>query len=342
MLNRQRSGSPHARTGGQVVVETLEAFGVDVVFGIPGVHNLSIYEALRGSDSIRHILARHEQGIGFMADGYARTTGRVGVGIAISGPGVTNVLTPLAGAYAESSPILIIATGLDVDGEPQSHGILHELKNQFEMAAATAGWARRVDDPDDISQAVADALEALEHGRPRGAYLQVSLSALNSVTSAPVVGRREIGRPVPDAGALQRAGELLGGSARPLIMAGSGVDWARAAHELEELAGKLGAPVILGPKSSDLLPSGHPLRYSLPRFHQNPEIENIIAQADVILAVGTKLGEERMSRAAHDIRGDLIRVDIDPDEVTRRYEPTVPVLADAKDALTHFTQMSAP
>ena len=321
------------RTGGAAIIETLTAFGVDTVFGIPGVHNLTIYEALRQSDDIRHVLTRHEQGVGFMADGYSRISGKVGVGVIISGPGVTNALTPLAGAFAESSAVLIIATGLDFDGDPMSHGTLHEVRNQFEMAAATAGWAKRVDHADDVAIAVAEALTHLSTERPRGAYLQISLSAMDSLTSAPVPAPNFAPAPAADVADIREAIELLSKAGRPLIMAGSGVVASRGADELITLAESLGAPVILGPKSNDLLATGHPLRYTLPRFHQNRDIEAVISAADVILAVGTKLGEERTSRGAHDLAGKLIRIDLDPRELQNRYPADLAICADAREAL---------
>lgn len=322
------------RTGGAAIIETLTAFGVDTVFGIPGVHNLTIYEALRQSNDIRHVLNRHEQGVGFMADGYSRVTGKVGVGVIISGPGVTNALTPLAGAFAESSAVLIIATGLDFDGDPMTHGTLHEVRNQFEMASATAGWAKRVDNPDDVATAVAAALTHLSTERPRGAYLQISLNAMDSLTSAPVPIPNMAPARAADAANLRQAAEMLGGAERPLIMAGSGVVAARGAAELIALAERLGAPVILGPKSNDLLATGHPLRYTLPRFHQNADIEAVISDADVVLAIGTKLGEERTSRSTHTLTSKLIRIDLDAGELQNRYPADLGICADAREALS--------
>src|ERR1700694_1674151 len=132
-------------TGGQAVIETLNAFGVDTIFGIPGVHTLPIYDAMLDTPGLRHILARHEQGAGFMADGYARISGKVGVVSVITGPGVTNVATPVADAYADAVPLLVIASSLPRASRGRRRGELHETKNQFGVMDALAGWTRAVE-----------------------------------------------------------------------------------------------------------------------------------------------------------------------------------------------------
>src|SRR5919205_2852306 len=150
---------------GEALVSLLEAYGVDTVFGIPGVHNVEMYRALPRS-GIRHVLTRHEQGAGFMADGYARVTGRVGVVCTITGPGVTNVATPVANAYADSVPVLVISTGLPRASTGRPRGELHELKDQIGVMEALAGWTRAAAGVDEIPDALRDAFRELRAGRP--------------------------------------------------------------------------------------------------------------------------------------------------------------------------------
>src|SRR4051794_14195172 len=159
--------------GGAAVVRSLEAHGVDAVFGIPGVHNLEIYDALYDAPGIRNILARHEQGAGFMADGYARATGKPGVALIVTGPGVTNVATPVGEAFADSSRLLVIATNLERRYLDSLQGNLHEITDQMGIMRPLVKWARRVMHPDEIAEAVAEAFYQLQTGRPRPVYLEL-------------------------------------------------------------------------------------------------------------------------------------------------------------------------
>ena len=159
---------PHL-TGGQAVVTALRAHGVDTIFGIPGVHTLPLYDAMLDEPGLRHVLARHEQGAGFMADGYARVAGKEGVVSVITGPGVTNVATPVADAYADAVPLLVIASSLPRASRGRRRGELHETKNQFGVMDALAGWTRAVEYAEEIPDAIRDAFRAMRMGCPRGA-----------------------------------------------------------------------------------------------------------------------------------------------------------------------------
>src|SRR5438045_6832595 len=132
-------------TGAQAIIATLQAYGVDTLFGIPGVHTLPLYDVLHSKPELRHILARHEQGAGFMAEGYARASGRVGVALTITGPGVTNIATPVASAYSDSIPLLVISSSLPRASTGRARGELHEIKNQLGVMEALAGWTRAVE-----------------------------------------------------------------------------------------------------------------------------------------------------------------------------------------------------
>src|SRR5579863_4767166 len=165
-------------TGGQAVVAALRAHGVDTIFGIPGVHTLPLYDAMLDEPGLRHVLARHEQGAGFMADGYARVSGKEGVVSVITGPGVTNIATPVADAYADSVPLLVIASSLPRASRGRRRGELHEVKNQYGVMDSLAGWSRAVEHIEEIPDAIRDAFRALRLGRPRGAYVEIPLDLL--------------------------------------------------------------------------------------------------------------------------------------------------------------------
>jgi thiamine pyrophosphate-dependent acetolactate synthase large subunit-like protein len=320
-------------TGAQAVIATLRAHGIDTIFGIPGVHTLPIYDAILEEPGMRHILARHEQGAGFMADGYARASGQPGVVCTITGPGLTNVATPVASAYADSIPLLVISTSLPRSSTGRRRGELHELKDQPGVMEALAGWTRAVECVEEVPEALRDAFRSMRVGRPRAAYLQIPLDLLqieaeiDTLTPAPVT-------PVPPSAAdIAAAVRLLREAKRPLIVAGAGVTAARANRQLALLAELLEAPVLLGAKSHDVLPNDHPLviatsGYALPR-----EVRAIASDSDVALVVGSKLGATRTADGRLRLPSTLIQIDIDPAEIGRNYPVTVGVVAGAGLAL---------
>jgi len=320
-------------TGAQAVIATLRAHGVDTIFGIPGVHTLSLYDAMRDETGLRHILARHEQGAGFMADGYARLSGHIGVACTITGPGVTNIATPIANAYADSIPLLVISSSLARSSKGRPQGKLHEVKDQLGMMEALAGWTRAIEFVEEIPTALRDAFYVMRSGRPRAAYLQIPLDLL------PVEADIEI--PTPALAAPARPSEkdiaavahLLRESQRPLIVAGAGVTSAGANKQLAHLAELLQAPVLLGSKSHDVLPTDHPLviattNYTLPR-----ELYALVKEADVALVVGSKLGAVRTGNGSLPLPTTLAQIDIDPAEIGRNYPTAMSVVADARLAL---------
>jgi len=312
--------------GARAVLATLERHGVDTVFGIPGVHTLPLYDALHGG-GIRHVLARHEQGAGYMAYGYARATGKVGVALVISGPGATNIATPMANAYSDSVPVLTIATTLPRDHDGRERGALHELKDQFASMSALVGWARRVSDAAELPGAVAEAFAALTARRPRGAYLEIPLDLLTEPVPGGAADPLPVARPVPAAEDVRRAAELLGGAGRPMIIAGAGVT--DAGTQLRVLAERLGAPVLLRPGSKGVLPDDHPLVLATRVSIVPDAFRELIGGCDVALIIGTKLGDERTAVGTMPLPETRVRVDLDPAELTRRWPVELGVHADA-------------
>ena len=314
--------------GARALVATLERHGVGTVFGIPGVHTLPLYDALRDS-GVRHVLARHEQGAGYMAYGYARATGRVGVATVITGPGVTNIATPMANAYSDSVPVLTIATTLPRDHGGRERGALHEVKDQFAAMDALVGWARRVSGADELPRALADAFAALTARRPRGAYLEIPLDLLTEPAPSGPADPLPVTRAAPAEADVARAAGLLAGAARPLIVAGAGVTAAGGCDELRTLAERLGAPVLLGPGSKGVLPDDHPLALATRVSLVPDSLRELIGGCDVALIIGTKLGDERTAVGALPLPATRVRVDLDPAEITRGFPVDLGIHADA-------------
>jgi thiamine pyrophosphate-dependent acetolactate synthase large subunit-like protein len=336
MLNTVEEHSPvnnrQHRTGAQALVATLRTHHVDTIFGIPGVHTLPIYDAIRQESGLRHILARHEQGAGFMAEGYARIKGQVGLVCTITGPGVTNVSTAAANAYADSTPLLIISSTLPTTSRGKARGELHEIKHQLGVMESLVGWTRAINTVDEIPCAIYDAFLALNTGRPRGAYLQIPLDLLEQTTAVDIPDPAPIQYPQPDLEAIGKAVHLLRAAERPVIIAGAGVTASGANIHLQQLAELLQAPVILGSKSHDVLPTEHPLvlttNDALPT-----ELRTLTGSSDLVLVVGSKLGAERTDGGRLPLPTQCIHIDIDPTEINHNYPATVGIVSDARLAL---------
>ncbi len=319
-------------TGAQVIIKTLRSFHSESIFGIPGVHTLALYDAMRDEAGLRHILARHEQGAGFMAEGYARIQGRPGVVCTITGPGATNVATPVASAYADSIPLLVISSSLPTSSNGRARGELHEIKDQLALMEALAGWTREVKYVEEIPDALSDAFRAMKLGRPRGAYLQVPFDILEAQAEVEIPEEPLVEPPRPTEAAITAAAQLLRDASRPVIIAGEGVTAAHANDLLCRLAERLDAPVLLGSKSHDVLPSDHPLVITATGYISSDLLE-LMEQSDVALVVGSKLGLERTGEGRLPIPSKLIHIDLDPAEIGCNYPATVHVVGDALAAL---------
>ncbi|WP_373504209.1 thiamine pyrophosphate-binding protein, partial [Aestuariivirga sp.] len=182
---------------GEALVGLLEDYGVDTIFGIPGVHNIEMYRALPRSQ-IRHVLVRHEQGAGFMADGYSRATGKPGVCFTITGPGVLNILMPMGQAWSDSIPMLVIATALDMRDSAQGRGRLHEMLDQRGAAATVTTHHMRAYTPKDVRDAIAHAFAIFASQRPRPVYIEVPLDILKEAAGDGWTARALPGLPFPD------------------------------------------------------------------------------------------------------------------------------------------------
>jgi acetolactate synthase-1/2/3 large subunit len=322
------------RTGGEWVVEVLRAEGVRHVFGLPGVHNLAIYDALLRQHDIAHILSRHEQGSGFMADGYARASGRPGVVVVTTGPGATNVLTPLVEAFASSQPILVLMSDIPVALIGKGLGALHEVPNQIDCFKPVSRWAETISEGRDIPAAVEHAFHLFRTARPG----PISLSLPTDLLVGKSEGRREsfhAGRPACDAQLMEDAARRLRAAKRPLIVAGGGVIAAGASGELAALAHRLGAPVITSVMSRGAIPETDPLWVGvLPNYRST---QAALESADVILAVGCRFAHRStkglLLKLDFKPEQALIHIDIDPAVIGLMHEPAVGIVGDARDGL---------
>ncbi|ADR61745.1 hypothetical protein RPPX_14680 [Pseudomonas putida S12] len=316
-------------TCGEVLVKLLEGYGVDHVFGIPGVHTVELYRGLAGS-SIRHITPRHEQGAGFMADGYARTRGKPGVCFIITGPGMTNITTAMGQAYADSIPMLVISSVQSRDQLGGGRGKLHELPNQAALVSGVAAFSHTLMSAADLPQVLARAFAVFDSARPRPVHIEIPLDVLVEpadflLPGRPVRGSRAGAAPQ----AVAQMAERLASARRPLILAGGGALAAGAA--LARLAEHLQAPVALTINAKGLLPASHPLQIG--STQSLPATRALVAEADVVLAIGTELAETDYDvtfKGGFEIPGRLLRIDIDPDQTVRNYLPELALVADAK------------
>ena len=314
-------------TAGAVAVRSLEAHGVELVFGIPGTHNLPLYEAL-GDSGIRHVTPRHEQGAGYAADGYARASGRPGVVVVTTGPAVLNAATAAAQAWSDSVPLLVLAPGMPRGHPTASTGFLHEVLDQRLAMSGVVERAVRAETHAELARELADAFAAFAARRPRSRFVEVPLDLLAAeAPCAPVVAPAATRRPAA-ADAVMRAAELLAAARRPLVVAGGGAHGAQA-----ELAGLLarGVPVLTTTNGKGCVDERHPLALGA-RPHMRAA-HAMLEDADVLLVVGSELGESDLWRADLQPGGAVVRIDVDPAQAHANVVAEVALVGDAAATL---------
>jgi thiamine pyrophosphate-dependent acetolactate synthase large subunit-like protein len=317
---------------GEAIVRLLEQYDADTAFGIPGVHTLEIYRGLAASP-IRHISPRHEQGAAFMADGYARIAGKPGVCILITGAGLTNAATPIAGAYHDSIPMLVISSATARADNGCGHGTLHDLPDQQAFMATITAESIDVRDPAELPEAFARAFEIFESERPRPVHIGIPIDVLD--LPAPSWERlpARVAPPAADPALVERAVELLAGAQSPMLLLGGGAIAAGA--EATAVAERLGAPVGMTVNAKGLLPDSHPL--SLGTTLTLRPVHSAYAEADVVLAVGTEFSETDYfytpNAGAPEFTGSLIRLDIDAAQLQSQRPAAVGLEGDARATL---------
>src|SRR4029079_1058200 len=297
---------------GEALVGLLESYGVDTIFGIPGVHNVEMYRALPRS-KIKHVLVRHEQGAGFMADGYARASGKPGVCFTITGPGLTNIMTPLGQAWSDSSPVLCISSALDIADGAQGRGRLHEMQRQLGAAATITNLAIRAYTPQDVRDGLARAFSAFACMRPRPAYLELPLDLLKVAAGKGWTPHKTPKRPQAPADQVKEAAQRLAKATSPVILLGGGALGSGPAALA--IAEKLGCPIITTTAGRGAVPGTHPLcfGYRLARASG----QKLLREADVILCAGWELADTDFWDSGFILDRGLIRIDLDPMSLAR-------------------------
>ncbi|MFC0862693.1 5-guanidino-2-oxopentanoate decarboxylase [Sphaerimonospora cavernae] len=326
--------------GARILVEALRLHGVDVVFGIPGTHNLAIYREL-GPMGIRCVTPRHEQGAGYAADGYARVTGRPGVVLTTTGPGLVNAYTAMAQAYSDSSPVLVVSPGVPGDHPRHGRGYLHESKDQSVAADALCEWSHRVSSVREIPAAVARAFGRFAEGRPRPVHIEIPVDLLESEDDVRIAPPYRIMPRVPDPGALDEAARLLGDARRPGLVLGGGVqrpgdDESPVGRTAMRLAERVGAAVVTTVNGKGSVPESHDLVLGA-TLHLEA-VRHWLAGCDVVLAVGTELGPADLWDDEFALTGSLIRVDVDPGQMYGDHVADVAIVADAALALEGLSE----
>ena len=318
-------------TGAQSLVKSLEAAGVDVMFGLPGGAILPAYDPIFDS-KIRHILVRHEQGAGHAAEGYAQVTGRAGVCIATSGPGATNLVTPLADAAMDSVPVVAIT------GQVPGPAIGTDAFQEADIRGITMPFTKHnflVTDPREIPTAVAQAFHIATTGRPGPVLVDVAKDALQAMTEfnwpkeIKLAGYRIPGE--PDAQSIADAAQLIAESKKPVFYVGGGVIKSNASAELKELAEKVGAPVVTTLMALGAFPDSHRQHLGMPGMHGSVSAVTALQKADLLITLGARFDDRvtgKLSSFAPKAR--VIHVDIDPAELGKNRSVDVPINGDLK------------
>ncbi len=316
-------------TGAQALVQQLVAEGVDTIFALPGVQIMAAFDALHEyRDDIRLVHVRHEQATTYMADGYAKVTGKVGVAMAVPGPGAINAGAGLGTAYASSSPVLLISGQIDSQSLGRREGQLHEVEDQLDVFRPLTKWVHRVTRVEEIPGAVHEAFRHLKTGRPRPVELEVPPDTLAATGEAETIAAEEYPPQVADRGDVEQATRILASAERPAIMVGGGARISGAGDEVLQLADLLQAPVMGTQNSKGVVPENSPF-YVGTNYASVGPADIVLPDADVLLAIGTRLLFRELPE------GDLpriIHIDIDPDEIGRNLPTELGIVADAKTA----------
>jgi acetolactate synthase I/II/III large subunit len=313
-------------TGGQALVEMLRRHGVETIFALPGVQNDALFVAFYDAgEALRVIHTRHEQGAAYMAFGYARASGKVGAYAVVPGPGLLNTTAALSTAYATNAPVLCISGQVPSELIGRGFGLLHEIRDQLGILQTLTKWAARIDHPTQAGKLVNEAFRQLRDGRPRPVGLEMPLDvmALETEVALPAA-EAPPAITTPDPVLIDKAAGLLARAKKPLLFVGGGA--VAAAEEVLAVAEMLEAPVVSYTGGKGIVSDRHYLAQSAFAGHE------LWREADVVLAVGTRLHQPQV-RWGVDSDLKLIRIDIDPTEITRILKPALGIVADAKPAL---------
>ena len=316
-------------TGAQALVAQLVAEGVDTVFALPGVQIMAAFDAFHErQDDVRLVHVRHEQATTYMADGYARATGKVGVAMAVPGPGALNAAAGLGTAYAASSPVLLISGQIASDSLGREEGQLHEVEDQLDVFRPITKWNHRVTRVEEIPAAVHEAFRHLKTGRPRPVELEVPPDTLAATGDAEIIEAEDYAPQSARDGDIERAASLLAASERPAIMVGGGARISGAGDEILELAEFLQAPIMGTQNSKGVIHEGSPF-YVGTNYSMVGPADAVFADADALLAVGSRMLFTQRDAPANP---PTVQIDVDAAEIGRNLPVEVGIVADAKTA----------
>ncbi|MBO20125.1 MAG: hypothetical protein CL732_06270 [Chloroflexi bacterium] len=321
-------------TGGQTVIESLKAQGVDTVFGIISIHNLDLFDSLFASqDSMRFIGGRLELGCGFMADGYARATGKPGVLITSTGPGAADSVGALGESYFSGTPILEITTNVEQEFMGTGKNSTHETKDQLAMLESVTDWAVAVNQIESIPDNLMEVFDRFQTRRPRPAALEIPTNLLGEEADVEVLTAREPQVPQGDPNKVEQALQMLLKAKRPAIMVGEEVQMQGGVQEIIQLAEKLGAAVVTADGAKGAFPEDHPqsLGQILGRriWGENP-VQEWLGTCDVVVALGAILPQRSTTGVQLSMPKDLIHVLLDGDSIGKNYDATVPIVANSQ------------
>jgi acetolactate synthase-1/2/3 large subunit len=327
---------PTRISGAQALVRALERVGADVVFGLPGGAILPAYDPLLDSTEVRHILVRHEQGAGHAATGYAQATGRTGVCMATSGPGATNLVTPIADAYMDSVPVVAIT------GQVSTSLIGTDGFQEADISGITLPITKHnflVTKPEDIPRTIAEAFHLASTGRPGPVLVDIAKDAMQALTQFtwPVPLNLPGYHPVtrPHSRQIREAARMTTGARRPVLYVGGGVVKAAAAPELRELAELTGIPVVTTLMARGAFPDGHPQHLGMPGMHGTVAAVGALQKADLIIALGARF-DDRVTGNLQSFAPDaaIVHADIDPAEISKNRRADVPIVGDCREVIT--------
>ncbi len=325
------------RSGAQIVWECLVREGVEVVFGYPGGANLPIYDAMRGYPSIHHVLTRHEQGAAHMADGYARVSGKVGVAIATSGPGATNLVTGIATAHMDSVPVVFITA------QVSSKLIGYDAFQETDMTGITIPITKHnflVTDVYEIMPALREAFYIARSGRPGPVLVDIAKDAQQALidnweydhSPFKMRGYRPNMRPAPSS--IHDAVDLINHSKRPLILAGHGILMSNAMEELRVITEKGNIPVAITILGKGVLPANHRLNLGMMGMHGEAWVNNAIQEADLLLAFGMRFDDRVTGNLnTYAVNAKKVHIDIDPSEINKNVKVDIGLVGDLKEIL---------
>tara|TARA_Y100000590_G_C15680548_1_gene999615 strand:- start:270 stop:1925 length:1656 start_codon:yes stop_codon:yes gene_type:complete len=319
-------------TGGQALIKSLYNEGVRVVFGVPGVQMYHAVMPILEYPDMQFINTRHEQSTTYMADGYARSSGNIGVAMVVPGPGLQNASAGITNAYSASSQVLVIAGQIDRDKISKNIGVLHEINDQLDIVRPITKWQSRIMYAEDISGGVQRAFYEMKTGRPRPVEIEIPPEALAEFTEDNTYEPLIIPNMIIDGSSVEEAVSILANAVNPVIWAGGGVHLADATDELLAVAEYLQIPVLTTPEGKGAISDRNYLSLGTPQGRSTGEskdpLRDFLYSCDVILAVGTRFATARAAESQK-----VIQIDVDPEEIGRNHDRTTPIVGDAKLAL---------